>query len=297
MSTLTIAEAVPLGAASALRLASDHGIRALLIKGAVLGEQGLRGPHESTDVDLLIDPASHAAMLEVLQLHGWNALTATTAPSLMPRHATTVWHPLWPITLDVHHYFPGFLAGASAVFERFWASHTTATVAGTRVPVPDPVAHTALAAIHYLREPNSGLAMHALPDLVGRAREVLGQDGLARLSRLASETGASEPLSHFLRDLGASAASRAPVEEPGAREQWLHRTTAAPSTPWVHDMHKQPLRALPRWLAHAVFLSDAEVDAYHRLPGESRAKARMRRVRRGVRNLPAALRSERRGRK
>ncbi len=53
---LDLDEGVPLGYALVARLAADHGIRALAIKGPTLSALGLRPPRQSLDVDVLVDP-------------------------------------------------------------------------------------------------------------------------------------------------------------------------------------------------------------------------------------------------
>ena len=176
--TLFPIEAVPLCAAWADRFASANGFRALMIKGSVLTDQGLRGNHTSVDVDVLVDPAVYDDYLASLRHAGWDVKIESTVAGAAERHATTVYHQAWPITIDVHRRFPGFLADPRVVFEALWQHRTEATVAHTQVTTLDPVAHAALQALHYLRSPTSGLAMLYLPDLIERTPEALGAAGL-----------------------------------------------------------------------------------------------------------------------
>ena len=287
-TTLQISEAVPLLAAWCDRFARHHGHRSLLIKGHVLEEQGLRGHHNSVDVDLLLDPATFDDFIATLAVAGWTQPVKSTVPGAESRHAVTVFHDLWPITIDVHRYFPGFLADPQTVFDALWERHTTAAIAHVLVKAPDPVGHAALAALHYLRSPKSGLAMTNVPELVDRTPTALGEQGLAELSDLSVRVGAAESLASFLEQIGAPKPGRSAVDDKVIR-QWEMKQTAAPSTNWLLGIFGQPVRRWPGAIWHAIWLTDHEIDAVYRQPGQSMLGARWRRLRKGFRNLPGAL--------
>lgn len=289
--TLQISEAVLLGHALADRAARDAGIRALLIKGPGLTVQGLRGEHESSDVDLLVDPGERDRFVEVMGGHGWVPGPVSTAPTILPKHSRTIRHQAWPIEMDVHDRFPGFLADPQDVFEVLWERRTTVPLAGVDVTTCDPVSHAAVVALHHLRDPARGSSGPALAALATDLRSVVGDDGLAELSALATRTRSDRTLAAFLELVGA------PAPEPGAAPEgdvaeWELRTASTGSEPWLVELSRQPWRRRPAAIWHAVWLSDEEIDAFHTSPLDrgSRARVRLRRLRRGLRQLPAALR-------
>ncbi len=154
---LTLAEAVPLGYAVLAQVAEDVGVRMLAIKGPILAMQGLREPRQSADIDVLVEPAGFAALTRGLEDVGWRNHVIYDCPGFVPKHSANHRHPHWPCEVDVHHWFPGFLADPSASFEVFWSRRSEATLAGRALPTLDVVAHGALAALHYLRDEGRSL--------------------------------------------------------------------------------------------------------------------------------------------
>lgn len=287
-TALSIREAVALCAAWADRFAKQHGCRALVVKGSILESQGLRGPHESIDVDLLVDPAQFTSFAEALADAGWQPMAASTSAGIMAKHAVTVLHEKWPISIDVHHYFPGFLAEPQTVFDALWERRTTAVVASVEVNTLDPASHAALAALHYLRSPAPGIITNMLDPLADKARTVLGPDGLNDLTQIAGHTGAAHTLALFLEKTGAAPATDDPALAEAYRE-WELRTQAAPSASWFVDLGRQPLHTWPAVIWRALFLTDQEITDHFMRPGDTIFRARMRRLRKGIRNAPGAL--------
>ena len=291
--TLSIPEAVALGTAWADRFARQHGCRALVVKGPILEAQGLRADHQSIDVDLMVDPSSFERLIGLLAEAGWHPLAASTSAGIMAKHAVTVLHEKWPISIDVHHYFPGFLAEPQTVFDALWERRTTAVVASVEVATLDPASHAALAALHYLRHPSPGVIANLLDPLVERARNALGPDGLRELSGVASRTGSAHTLKVFLEKTGAPAATDSPALAEAYRT-WELRTNAAPSAGWLVDLGRQPLRRWPAHIWRALFLTEQQIiDHYlmpaHVKPGDTVFRARMRRLGKGLANAPGAV--------
>ena len=71
---LDIDEGVPLGYALIARLAGVNGIPVLAIKGPTLERLGLRLPHRSVDVDVLVEPGRLGDLLDALGDVGWTRL-------------------------------------------------------------------------------------------------------------------------------------------------------------------------------------------------------------------------------
>ncbi len=292
-TTLTFAEAVALATAWADRFARQHGCRALVVKGSVLEAQGLRGHHESVDVDLMVDPAEFDRFVAALAEAGWHAMAPVNSIGIMDKHSATVLHEKWPITIDVHRFFPGFLADPQTVFEALWQRRTTAVVAGVDVTTPDPVGHAAIAALHYLRHTSPGAITNLVDPLAERTIVALGPEGLAELSAFAGQTGSARTLALFLEKVGAPPA----VDDPALAEayrNWEMNSHAAPSTGWLVGIGRQPVHKWPAVIWHALFLTDEEIAEHYLLPehlkpGDTIFRARMRRLAKGLKNAPGAL--------
>ena len=111
-------EAVPLLHTLVARAAADLGLRVLAIKGPVVALQGMRAPRASADLDVLVHPRDLGPLVDGLVALGWRRAVEGTYASIMPPHSTNLLSDLWPVAMDVHHYFPGFLADAGEVFAR-----------------------------------------------------------------------------------------------------------------------------------------------------------------------------------
>lgn len=121
---LTLAEAVPLGTAHLQRLLADAGVRSLVIKGPAFVELGVRRPKQSNDIDLLIHPADRHGARTALETAGWKSISHWFPPELDDLiYSITYSHPLFPVSVDVHHYYSGVFGRAKA-FEEMWAERT-----------------------------------------------------------------------------------------------------------------------------------------------------------------------------
>jgi Uncharacterised nucleotidyltransferase len=293
---LTLAEAVPLLHGVVDRLATELDARILFIKGPILAQQGLRDGHESVDVDVWVEPASYGPLQRGLECLGWAVRVPSTGAHILPMHSTTYAHPMWPCEIDVHDRFPGFLADPQTTFEVMWSHRTTATVAGRELPCCDPVAHAAVAALHYLRDPGYARNRELLDALVVRVDERFDGRQRAQLAGLAEQTGAVGTLGPALHALGIETAPTASHPEDRA---WRLRTSATgvKSVGWLVELRRTPLRRLPRTLLHAALLTEAEIRAHqpNAAPGGwGLFRARLRRLGWGLRDLPRACRLVRR---
>lgn len=272
------------------RVAHDNGLRVLAIKGPAVAMQGLRAPRRSGDVDVLVHPEDLDAFVDALVSLGWHKAPTITAPRIMPAHALNLLNERWPLGIDVHHFFPGYLDDAAAVFEELWRRRVSVEMAGVPVLTCDPVTHASLVALHLLRDDPEAKGS-LLADLRERSLDVLGPHGVAELPVVAARTGAVATLRPFLLSLGIEADDLGDLSDSESLSLWRQYTTAPASLPWVLKLAETPKRRWPREVWRAVMLSEEEIRAYHSgMDAEaSVTRMRWRRIRRGMRTLPRAL--------
>lgn len=293
-TALTLDEGVELGYALVLSVAADAGARALAIKGPVLAAQGLRERRSSADIDVLVDPAALTAVQRALEAIGWHDGGFYDTPGIVPWHSVNHRHPHWPCEVDLHHWFPGFLADPAVVFETLWSRRGTTTLAHRPCPSPDPVAHTAVIALHHLRDGHDPYKQGLLDDL---ATVVAGwtPDQRDDLSRLAADTGASHALAPFLRRVG-SPVRPATVPLAITTRDWDLRsqTHTVEVFPWLVGLSRTPWRARPAYLWNAWRTGDQAVRRDASADRATVAAARRARLKRAARAFPSAVREYRR---
>jgi hypothetical protein len=298
---LTLRESVPLVHALVAQIGQGAGVRILFIKGPVLARQNLRGAnHTSVDVDVLVSPDQFEHLCRALATAGWRNQQVLETPTILPLHAATYRHDSWECAVDVHQLFPGFLAVPQTVFDALWQSRTSVVVAGRELPTCSTPGNAAVAALHYLRDSTDPHRARQLDELVGLVRGGFSPESLTTLSLLAVETGAADTLRPFLERVGAPLPT-AGLSPTDAWSDWRLRSETADLTSlrWLLALCRGPVRRRPRLLWHALFLSGAELRATSSLMKVGRlpvAIARVSRLRRGLRALPAAVSALRRAR-
>jgi hypothetical protein len=300
MTGLELSEAVSLAYALVGRVAADEQVRVLFIKGPTAQLQGLRSPRASVDVDVLVDPARQDRLADRLIGLGWVDEHPYTSPTVLPMHSSTHRHPSWPCELDLHDRFPGFFAEPQAVFDRLWERRSSVEVAAQSIPCPDVAGQTLVLALHALRDPHDPGKAAELSALVERVLETADTASLADLAALARELGAADTAAPFLDLLGAPAVGRG-TTRPDDLLAWELRTSPEDVTAvsWVHELRRLPWHRRPGYLWYAAVLTETEIRlAEPELPpGRVPViRARVRRLRRGLRAVPGAWRSVRRHR-
>lgn len=244
---ITQQEAVYLLHAVVHGVAKSNGIRALSIKGPFLGAQGLRpADYLPLDVDVWIEPARITELVASLREMGWAGGDFSTAPHLYPAHSTTLLHQMWPVELDLHKQFPGFLTQPEDAFESIWQARAEIDWCGTRVCVPNSAAHSLVMALHGLRDAGEGGSKGDLRQLVARVHSGFRADQIDEIASLATRLGCTQSAAPFLEQLGLEPTRMATVENPELRRAWEIRTSirATAGTSWVVAIHES--RGLPR---------------------------------------------------
>ncbi|WP_372727432.1 nucleotidyltransferase family protein [Nocardioides sp.] len=276
------------------RVACDTGVRALAIKGPILGLQGLRGSKMSRDVDFLVHPRDMRSLVGALRRVGWFVDDGFRAPSVTRSHSIVMRHAEWPCEIDLHHRFPGFLASPDFVFEFLWECRTSAELAGASMACCDVMTHGSLAALHYIRDRATGSRSSEFDELLaGMDRQLTSADKVelgARVARL----GATETLRSVLELLDVPVEAAAEFDTDAEMLEWrlAVNATTLTSLGWVVALRGSGLRRWPSILWQAAWLNEADLRRAEPSLGLGRAPllvARMRRLGRGLRALPRAI--------
>lgn len=248
---LRLADAVPLATALSAHVAHRTGVRVLFIKGPVAELQGLRAPHASLDVDLLVEPRGAARFVDQLRSLGWHDRPGYRALPLAGGHATTLIHDDWPCDIDVHYYWPGFAASNVGVFETLWSRRQEVVIAGYPVNAPSRTDGMLVLALHALRGDQTPGGTRAYRQLVARAHTTLDERERALVSSAAVELGATSTAARFLVDLGFAASDSPDSEE---AVLWRIRSHASGGTAdWLIELRRTVWWRRPRVLFEAVF--------------------------------------------
>ena len=288
-------EAVLLAHALVARLAELAGARILFIKGATAVKLGVRPPRPSSDVDLLVDPASFERLSRELEAIGWSLRVPIRllrhAADLAFDHSAHYIHPQWPCDLDVHYLFPGFLAPPEVVFEALWARRTTVEVAGRAVPTADVLGQGLVVGLHALRDPEVDLSRDDLALLVRRLGDLPDSDK-RDLALLASATGSAQSARTMLDLVGAPALGDDQATQERLTDWQLRQQGLGPGTAWLADLSRAPWASKARVLRTALLPPREHLLGSHGAQGVSRTRLavlHLRRWGRGVAAMPHAV--------
>ncbi|BCT77052.1 hypothetical protein SCMU_28940 [Sinomonas cyclohexanicum] len=298
-TALTRAEATALVHVLADSVAKRAGIRALLVKGPFASKMGLRPERISSDADILVDPGRFDDYIQALGALGWTPRPETGFPSLMAPHSRALIHPEWPVDIDAHHTWPGFLIDPQVAFEHLWTSRVEVTLAGVPLTTTNRP-HTALiVGLHSLREREALLeADYRRRDERVLADALRADPALLDAVRAEAEAlGAVQTVWPLLEAVGAGPAPEAADSEPLRR--WRARTVARhPLTAWLYELRDASWsrRAVIVW--RGLFPRAEQLRALDPSAATSADLARVwwARLARGVKTLGEAYRDLVRGR-
>lgn len=222
---LAHAEALDLATAWLDYTAASHGIRSLTIKGDALALFDLRSPRVSADVDVLIDPARFDDYQSLLRQSGWEVFPSTFQSENFTTHSVTLYRDGWPISIDVHRHYPGFLRPASEVFDLLWQRRSTLTFAQRRCAIPDRPSSAIMLALHSLRSISDSPRHDLELDQVRNAD--FSADERSAIAELALATGSAAPLSGLLEEWGVDILIPPAEFESREYRRWMWKTTGA----------------------------------------------------------------------
>lgn len=230
---LASTEAIPLAYVLTARIAAHAGVRLLAIKGVVLSHHGLRAPRVSADVDVIVHPDDLETFVAAMEASGWRCPPEATAPKVMATHAVNLVNDHWPIGVDAHHRFPGFLAPAGEVFDEMWRRKVAIDQAGHQMWATDLSASAAVLALHHLRERDDPGNQQAFANLVEMAGSRMSATDLVDLADFSTAAGCTSTLGPLFTALGAAPGAQHPAEANGIAE-WNWATTANRNEVWRH---------------------------------------------------------------
>ena len=184
------------------KAAANAGIPVISIKGPVNLHYGLREHYIASDADFLVDPSRFDELIEILLSNDWHIRPVPLHPRMVELHSVTLKHPEWPCDLDLHRFFPGFLADRQDVFGLIWAERCLITIAERSCWIPSMPMAWAVAALHAHRDEIRSGARTQLEALEELAAERFTDDDLADLGRLLRSSGAMETLRSSIEPLG-----------------------------------------------------------------------------------------------
>jgi len=128
------------------------------------------------------------------------------------------------------------------VFEALWDGHTAVELAGHAVPSPEPLGSALISALNLLRTPDADLSRSDMEFLVAHLRGWITSDDRARLTQLATLTGAASTARPFLEALGVRADPDVAATVAAHRSEWelLKAASQSPMVLWLEEMRSAP---------------------------------------------------------
>lgn len=291
-TVLTIVEAVELSTAWLQHLASSLDIKSLVLKGSTLSRQGLRDPHLSSDVDVIVDPIHVGRLIAAVEAAGWSEFDSTFAGEQFTSHSKTFRREGWPNSIDIHSSWPGFLESEERVFDLMWSRRQSLDFAGISCAVPDRATNILVLALHSLR----GSQQQARHDreLAKLLTLDLTSTDRTELAELAAGYGADGPLRNVLSSLGvtASSARRGSLDDLEWQRKIVQKEVRGRVAMWIIELRRVPWRRKAVVLRHGVWPTDRDLLAEHPdVPDRFWAKiwARIARLGGGIRQLPRVI--------
>lgn len=221
--TLELEDACALAAAWVGALGEQHTFRLLVIKGQTLAHHGLRPPRTSADVDILVDPQQFDDFCVAVRMAGWRQRPVTEVGAMWAGHSLTFVNDTWPCDIDVHRYFPGFLADPSKTFDLLWRSRDSMLIANRLVPIPSRLASILISGLHQLRD---GDTRADEAEMASVTSVEISDDERPAIVELAKATEALEPARDLLLRLGIHADELPPFRDSAAVREWHARAAA-----------------------------------------------------------------------
>ena len=221
-----LAARVHLAHAVVQRLAEDHRVDLLHLKGPATSP-GLRAPgRTSGDVDVLVRPSHLPRLVGALESVGWEKRTDFETGSVFA-HAANWWHDDWG-WVDVHVSWPGVGIDAETAFDVLARDAGSHPIAHRPCPVPDRAAQRLVLVLHAARSSSSSDVEHAWTAAAPEEQQAVR----ALADELAAEVALAAGIGELEQHRGdPTYALWHHFVHGGSRlEQWRARLVAATST-------------------------------------------------------------------
>lgn len=298
---LRVPDAVALAYGLVQHRANQAGIRVIFVKGMVANHHRTRPIRNSADADVLVEPHRYQDFISLLAGDEWIERPKAQILSRVTEHSVTLINQTWPCDIDVHQFFPGFLAEPAGVFELLWARRDTLQVAHQSCVGTDFISTILIQGLHSIRS-SSAIERHPaeLSYLVENVAGRLSPLERTELLDLSEQTGADFTLGGLLEDLGVPVATRPlPPQWRDKAVDWHSRVQSDSSGAgqWITSIRKVPLLKRPRLLFRILWPTEADYRiGRFDVPAGWRHSftGRWRRIFKGICQIPTALRGRRR---
>lgn len=234
-TSLPTAAAVELAHAVVQRVCAGIDVQPLFFKGPSAFLQGLRRESLSSDVDVLVAPRHVAPLVSVLGTQGWVPRPAG-ASGIALRHATTLYHPQWPVDIDIHGHIPGIGASPDAAFDALWSARDQVELAHWGVAVPSRVDHALILVLNALRSPWDSRSEPTLLSVAG----TLSNQEFVLLGQRIETLKCGPAVAPFVRKHGRSLISADPTTP--SRTWLLYQHLHHPAIIWMDSVERAPWR-------------------------------------------------------
>ncbi len=254
------AEAIHLAAAAVTTWAEARQSRVMIVKGPALEYHGLRMGHSAADIDALSDRRGYSGLVQSAEKCGWAPRPQTVGDTLTTHHSLTLINPDWPIDIDLHHEFPGLLAGPDRAFEVLWEHREQLVLGGFACWIPDRLSSIVIWALHCLRgAPTQPRHADELAQLVSTVLPKLTESERHELANRAIELGADEPL-RAVQQFAEIVGDELGPQVADSRVAWLGKVAQARElTPWLQVLREAHPRERPRLAMLAVWPSSRDL--------------------------------------
>lgn len=297
---LRTADAVSLAYGLVQHRATQAGIRVLFVKGLVANHHQTRPQRTSADADVLVEPHRYLDFIGLLGEDDWFERPKAELLSSVTEHSITLINQTWPCDIDVHEFFPGFLADPAEVFELLWQRRAPLQAANRTCFGTDLVGTILIQGLHSIRSSTSNLRHPAeLAYLYDDVAPRLSEQDKDALRELCEATGADFTLGGLLEKLGVPLADRPlPVQWRDKAIGW-HARVQSDSTgagQWITSIRKMVWWKRPYFLFRILWPTEADfrIGRFDLEPGWLAGfMGRWKRILKGIGQLPRALRSRR----
>lgn len=272
-------------------ISASRAVDAVLVKGAAAELTGLRPAYNFGDVDIVVRPAELEVFRGELAQRGWLSRPFEDKDDVFPKHSISMYHPQWPIDIDIHYRFPGFEAATEDIIDEIRKDALLLRTGELPLEIPSRLGCIVFQALHQLRSPWEAGSPAALAELHRRSADI-SADQFLDFARRTDCLAALRPFLEQRPDFPADG-----ISFPAPSAEWRLRTLGQDSASIrIFTLLRAPWWKKPKLAWKAVFpsrtaLAAKDIAISERKPPLPRIHAQ--RILRFGRNLPKTIRSVR----